>query len=389
MKIKPFLLERYFAKYEFSAPYLLCSSDCETISVERLLELDGNKEENISKLLNLRLGYTESKGDPELRDIIANLYKNYKIEKENIITFAGAAEGIFLFMNSILTKKDNIIAIFPSYQSLYEVPKSLNANITLWELKEKENWYLDLDFLKRSIKKNTKLLIINFPHNPTGYCPTEEEYKEIINICDKNGIYLFSDEVYRFLEYDIEYDNKEKIIKIKDRKPLEPACTLYERAFSLGVMSKSFGLAGLRIGWIASQNKKILEKIAILKDYTTICSSAPSEFLSKIALKNIDKILRETKDIIFQNLKELIPFFEKWKGYFNLSYPRGSSIAFPYYYNDTDILAQKLIESKGVLLMPSSMFEFGNHHFRIGFGRKNMKQALELFDKFLEENLNI
>ncbi|MEJ5273322.1 MAG: aminotransferase class I/II-fold pyridoxal phosphate-dependent enzyme, partial [Spirochaetota bacterium] len=331
MNIKPFLLERYFAKYEFSAPYLLCSSDCETISIERLLELDGNKEENISKLLNLRLGYTESKGDPELRDIIANLYKNDKIEKENILTFAGAAEGIFLFMNSILTKKDNIIAIFPSYQSLYEVPKSLNANITLWELKEKENWYLDLDFLKRSIKKNTTLLIINFPHNPTGYCPTEEEYKEIINICDKNGIYLFSDEVYRFLEYDIEYDNNEKIIEIKDRKPLEPACNLYERAFSLGVMSKSFGLAGLRIGWIASQNKKILEKIAILKDYTTICSSAPSEFLSKIALKNIDKILRETKDIIFQNLKELIPFFEKWKGYFNLSYPRGSSIAFPYY----------------------------------------------------------
>jgi aspartate/methionine/tyrosine aminotransferase len=383
MNINPFLLERYFAKYEFSAPYLLCSSDCETISIENLLELDGKKEENLRNFLSLRLGYTESKGDPELRKLIADTYETDKIAMENILTFAGAEEAIFLFMNAILSKQDNVISIFPSYQSLYEIPKSLKVSLTLWELKEKDRWYLDLDLLKKLIKKNTKLLIVNFPHNPTGYCPTEEEYKEIIKICDKNGIILFSDEVYRFLEYDIDPYN----LIIRDRKPLEPACNLYEKAVSLGVMSKSYGLAGLRIGWLASQNKEILEKLALLKDYTTICSSAPSEFLSKIALKNKEKILKSTKQIIFSNLKELIGFFEKYKGYFNLSLPSGSSVAFPYYYKDTDLLAESLIESKGVLLMPSSMFEYDKNHFRIGFGRKNMVEALKLFEKFCEENL--
>ncbi|MFN3410960.1 MAG: aminotransferase class I/II-fold pyridoxal phosphate-dependent enzyme [Exilispira sp.] len=385
MNIRPFLLERYFAKYEFNAPYLLCSSDCETMSIEDLLNLDGKKEENLSNLLNLRLGYTESKGDPELRNLIASLYD--KIKDDNILTFSGAAEGIFLFMNAILNKNDNVISIFPSYQSLYEVPLSLKANLTLWELKEKNGWYLDLNLLKKLIKKNTRLLIINFPHNPTGFCPVEEQYKEIINICDKNGIYLFSDEVYRFLEYDIDYDSINKDFSIRERKPLQSACDLYERAFSLGVMSKSFGLAGLRIGWIASQNKNILDKIATLKDYTTICSSAPSEFLSKIALKKKDTILKNTKNIIFQNLKILLKFFEKYKIYFNFSFPSGGSIAFPYYYKDTDILAKNLIETKGVLLMPSSMFEYGKNHFRLGFGRKNMPQALKLFDQFCEENL--
>lgn len=383
MNVRPFLLERYFAKYEFNAPYLLCSSDCETISIEKLFELDGKKEETLRNFLNLRLGYTESRGDPELRKIIADIYESDKIEYENILTFAGAEEAIFLFMNSILSKQDNVISIFPSYQSLYEIPKSLKAKLTLWKLEERDGWYLDLDKLKKLIKKNTKLLIVNFPHNPTGYCPKEEEYKEIIKICDKNGIILFSDEVYRFLEYEIDTVK----LNIKDSKPLEPACNLYEKAVSLGVMSKSFALAGLRIGWLASQNKGLLEKIAVLKDYTTICSSAPSEFLAKIALKNKDKILKETKEIIFNNLKELIYFFEKYKGYFNLSFPSGGSVAFPYYYNDTDLLAQNLINSKGVLLMPSSMFEYGKNHFRVGFGRKNMSQALRLFDQFCEENL--
>lgn len=384
MKIKPFLLERYFAKYEFSTPYLLCSSDCETLSIDELFDITGKKEEILKQFLNLRLGYTESRGDPALREKISNLYSE-NIGMDNILTFAGAQEGVFLSMNSILDRKDHIICLFPAYQSLYEVSKGIGCQISYWNLKEKENWYLNLNELKKLIKKNTKALVINFPHNPTGFCPSKQEYFDIIEICRKNGLYLFSDEVYRFLEYNIE-DKSDEII-VKKREPLPSACCIYENAFSLGVMSKSFGLAGLRIGWLATQNISLLNKIATMKDYTTICSSAPSEFLAKIALDNKNTILKRTEDIIFQNLIELIKFFNKYKGYFHFSYPTGSSTAFPWYYKDTDELAKNLIESKGVLLMPSSAFEYGKNHFRVGFGRKNMKKALELFDQFCEEKL--
>lgn len=386
MKINPFLLERYFAKYEFTAPYLLCSSDCETLSIEQLLSLTDNKEEAIKNLLEVKLGYTESKGDPLLREKISKFYNKNVINSDNILTFAGAAEGIFLFMNAILNKGDNVITIFPAYQSLYEVAKSIGASVSLWKIEQKDKWFFDIDALKKMIKKNTRALIINFPHNPTGYMPSVEEYNQIIEICRDRKIYLFSDEVYRFIEYDVSI-NKNGDVKIVMREHLPSACELYENAISLGVMSKSFGLAGLRIGWISSMNKEILNKIAILKDYTTICSSAPSEFLAKVAIDYKDLILNRIRDIIFDNLKELIKFFNKWNGYFHFSVPQGGSIGFPWYYRNTDELAKNLIESKGVLLMPSSMFEFGKNHFRVGFGRKNMVEALNLFDQFCEENI--
>ncbi len=386
MKIKPFLLERYFAKYEFTAPYLLCSSDCETISIENLLSLSGKKEELLNSFLKLKLGYTQSKGDPVLRQKISKIYNSNKIGEEDVLTFSGAAEGIFLLINSIVDKSDHVISIFPAYQSLYEVVKSIGAEIDLWKLEEKEGWFLNIDKLKKMIKKNTRLLIINFPHNPTGFCPSNEEYEEIISICDKNGIYLFSDEVYRFLEYDINI-GKDNEVNIIERKTHASACELYENAISLGVMSKSFGLAGLRIGWIATKNKDILKKVSFMKDYTTICSSAPSEFLASIALDNSDVILKMTKKIIFENLIYLVKFFDKYKEHFNFIYPKGGSVAFPSFYKDTDRLSRELIEFKGVLLMPSSMFEYDKRHFRIGFGRKNMKEALSLFDQYCQQTL--
>ncbi len=387
MRIRPFLLERYFAKYEFNTPYLLCSSDCETISIEELLSSSNKKEEYLENLLKLRLGYTQSLGDPILREKISNLYSSGKIGKENILTFSGAQEGIFLLINSLLTSRDHIICIFPAYQSLYEIAKSLNLRVDFWKFEEYKDWYLDLNKLEKLIKKNTKLIIVNFPHNPTGYCPSKEYLRQIISICQRKGIYLFSDEVYRFLEYDISIDNKSKI-EIKERETDLSVCELYENAISLGVMSKSFGLAGLRIGWIATKNKKVLNKLAIMKDYTTICSSAPSEFLASVALDNKEKIIRNIKNIVYNNLIYLINFFNKYKNYFYLSLPKGGSIAFTYYHKNTDLLSKKLIEKKGILLMPSSKFQYDKNHFRIGFGRKNMAEALKLFDQFCEENID-
>ena len=262
MKINNFKIERFWAKYEFNTPYILCSSDCESFSIKELLGLEKNSEEELKRL---RLEYTDSQGSPQLREEISKLYEN--IKPEEIIIFSGAEEGIFIFMNVLLEKSDHVIVQYPAYQSLYEIANSIGCEVTRWIMGDKHNWELDINFLQNNIKKNTKAIVINLPHNPTGYLASKEKFNTIVDIAKKNNVTVFSDEVYRFLEYDK-----------KDR--LQAMTDIYDKGVSINVMSKSFGLAGLRIGWIATKDKALLSRMVSFKDYTTICNSAPSEFLA-------------------------------------------------------------------------------------------------------------
>ena len=229
MKINPFELERYFARYEFSAKYLLCSSDCDGLSLKYLLGLADEETKRLWK--ELRLGYTESLGLPLLREEVARIYSD--ITKEDVLIVT-PEEGIFITLNCLLKKGDHIICTYPGYQSLYEIARALGCDVTVWEPKE-EGWKFDVAFLEKNIRPNTKLIIVNFPHNPTGYLPSKEDFQKIINIAKKHNIFVFSDEMYRFLEYNS-----------KDRPP--SACEVYDTAITLSGMSKVFGMAGARIG---------------------------------------------------------------------------------------------------------------------------------------------
>jgi len=369
MRIEDFKLEEYFAKYEFTVEYSLCSSDCESFSVKELLALD---EDSLEELNKVWLGYTESLGNPLLRVEISKLYRN--TESEEIIVFSGAQEGIFVFMNVLLNKGDHVIVQYPAYQSLYEIANAIGCKVTKWIMSDENNWELDLQFLESNIEKSTKCIVVNFPHNPTGHLISKKNYEKIINIAKENDIYVLSDEVYKFLEY-----NK------ADRLP--SACDLYEKGISIGVMSKAFGLAGLRIGWIATKNKALFKKIASFKNYTTICNSALSEFFSILALRNRDKIIKRNLNIINNNLNLLDNFFNKYKEIFQWIRPKAGSIAFPrmIIINSVEAFCLDLIKDKGVLLMPSTHYNFGDHHFRIGFGRKNMFEALKKLEEYVKE----
>ncbi|UYP47722.1 Aromatic-amino-acid aminotransferase 2 [Candidatus Lokiarchaeum ossiferum] len=373
MKISPFKLERYFAKYEFKSPYLLSSSDCESFSIQELLNLEENSRD---KFFDHWLGYTESEGDPELRTEIANLYST--LSKDEIFCFAGAQEGIFVFLNTLLDKNDHIIVQFPAYQSLYEIEKAMGCEVSLWKLDEKLQWGLNLDFLHKNLRDNTKAIIINLPHNPTGMTISSEKLSQIVEFAQKNDLYLFVDEVYRYLEY-----------QEMDRLPA--IADIYSKGISLGVMSKAFGLAGLRIGWVATKDMALLAQMRAFKDYTTICNSAPSEFLAKIALKNKSKILQRNLNIINANLQLLDSFFIKYKQLFEWIRPKAGSIGFvkiKFDQNVTDFCLD-LVEKQGVLLLPSPLYEFDEKHFRIGFGRKNMPEALTRLEQYVKENFNI
>jgi aspartate/methionine/tyrosine aminotransferase len=367
MKINDFKLERFFAKYEFTAPYLLCSSDCESFKVEDLFKLDKNAENDFKELW---LGYTESLGHPRLREEISKLYLHS--EPEHTIVFSGAEEGIFAFMNALLDPKDHVMVQFPCYQSLTEVAHAIGCKVTKWNMNPGNNWQLDIDFLEKNITANTKAIVINFPHNPTGYLPAIPIFNRIIEIARQNDIFVFSDEVYRFLEY-----------HEKDRLPA--MCDVYDKGISLGVMSKSFGLPGLRIGWIVTRDQSLFDKIASYKDFTTICNSAPGEFLAILALKNKAFLLNRNLEIIKTNLKQLESFFSRNSHLFDWTKPIAGPLIFPRltFTQDAEAFCLDLLEKKGVLLLPGNQFNYNNQYIRLGFGRKNMPQALEKLEEYL------
>lgn len=367
MKLKPFKLERYFAKYEFSAKYLLSSSDCDGLVQSELLGMADDEAKQMWD--ELALGYTESLGHPLLRNEIAKIYQGISAEDCLIVA---PEEGIFIALNTILKKGDHVICTFPGYQSLYEIAEALGCEVTKWKPEEENGWGFNPDFLEQNIKSNTKLVVVNFPHNPTGHLASKEDFRRIVDLVKKHNLYLFSDEMYRFLEFDS-----------ADRLP--SACEEYDKAVSLFGMSKTFGMAGARIGWVITKNNDLYNQMATFKDYTTICSSAPSEILSIIALRAREKIIDNHLRKIKRNLGLLDNFFEEFKDKFEWVKPKAGTIGFPKLKGNIDSFkfCQDVIKKANIMLLPSAVYDYDNTHFRIGFGRENMPEALEQFKKFL------
>lgn len=368
MRIADFELERFFARWEFAVRYLLCASDVEGWRMADLLELAD--DETRAMWADLRLGYTESTGHPLLRAEIAGLYDN--LTADDVLVFAGAEEAIFCLANVMLGPGDHAIVTWPGYQSLWEVGRAAGADITLHDLRAADGWALDVDRLVASVRPETRLIIVNAPHNPTGMLPSRDEWRALTDACGALGIHLLADEVYRYLEVDE-----------ANRLPAG-ADALPGLAISLGVMSKSFALAGLRIGWLATTDRALLARCAAFKDYTTICSSAPSEILALIGLRARDRVLARSRGIVLDNLALLDGFFERWAGTFDWVRPRGGSIGFPRLRAGVSIdrFAAELVEAEGVLLLPGSTFGHPGNHFRIGFGRTNLPEALAGLERF-------
>ena len=275
-------------------------------------------------------------------------------------------------MQAALKPGDHLIVHWPCYQSLFEIAASLGCQVSRWEARAENNWALVIEELKTLIQSNTRVIVINTPHNPTGYLMPLEILQEIWQLCISRDILLFSDEVYRESEHDP-----------KDRLP--GVCDLGPNGISLGVTSKTYGLAGLRIGWIATQNKNLYQEIARFKDYTTICNSAPSEFLAELALRHRGKLAARNLEIITNNLDLLDSFFTQHQDTFQWIKPVAGPIAFPRLLTeDVDRFCDRLVRQAGVLLLPGSVYDHPHNHFRIGFGRANMPEALEQLESFLD-----
>ncbi len=292
-----------------------------------------------------------------------------------MLVYAGAEEAIFGFANVALGPGERGVVSWPAYQSLHEVARGTGAEIELLALEHDSGWTLDLDALEAALARaGTRALVVNFPHNPTGAQLDRAAFERVVALAAERGVTLLSDEVYRWLEY-------------HEAERLPAAAELSDSAVSLGVMSKTFALPGLRIGWLVTRDRELLARLAAFKDYTTICSSAPSEVLADIGLRAVDDIVARSRAIVAHNLPLLDDFFARRAELVEWVRPRAGAIGFPRFVahdRDVEAFCHELAAEAGVLLLPGGVYGQPGSHFRIGFGRRNMPEALERLERFID-----
>jgi aspartate/methionine/tyrosine aminotransferase len=301
------------------------------------------------------------------------------LEAEDILCFAGAEEAIYIAMQVLLSPDDHCIVTTPNYQAAETLPLSICA-VSGVPLDEDNGWALDVDRIKAALRPNTKLISINFPNNPTGAIASHSAYSDLVELCRIRGIWLFNDEVYRLIE----------------RAPelrLPQAADTYERGISLNVMSKSYGLPGLRIGWLAARDRDFLLQCERYKHFLSICNSGPSEVLAEIALAARQPILARNRGIVRQNVALLGEFFAGFPELFDWREPDGSCVSFVRYRgaDGVETFTRRLVEESGVLLLPASVYrsDLGpvpTDRFRIGFGRLGLSEGLVVMRDWLVRN---
>jgi aspartate/methionine/tyrosine aminotransferase len=370
MKIAPFETEHFFARYEFTTPYQLCNSDCETVSVEELLRM---AEIPLEELGRLKLGYTESQGDPSLRAAIADSMPG--VSADDVVILGTPVEGIYITARAALAPGDEVIVLTPAYDALINVFEHIvgPANVRKWAFIPAEGeWQLDLDRLSSMITPHTRLLVINFPHNPTGYLPAPESFARLVELADRHGLRLFYDEMYFGLVH-------------SGTPPIPSAAELSPRAVVLSGLSKTYGLPGLRTGWLVVRDQALRQEIINWKFYTSICPPGPSEFLALAAWKVREQLRQKNLAQIESNLQLTEGFFERWPDLFDWRRPRAGSTALV----GMDVpsvteYAVHLAEQAGVLILPGVSLGSDDRHFRMGFGRSGFALALEKFEAYLQ-----
>ncbi len=367
MKILPFETERWFARYEFTCRHMLASSDCESLTIGELLELAGVEP---GVFLGTRLGYGDGAGGLSLRAAIAGTYEG--VEADDVIVLGAPQEGIFLLLHALLEPGDGAVVVTPCYDSLRNLVRHVGAEVHPWEIAEEgEGWRLDLDALEASLAEHRpRLLILNFPHNPTGHQPDLEGLDRILSLARAAGVQVFCDEMYRGLA-------------LAPVTNLPSAVERDKGAIVLGGMSKSYGLPGLRCGWLVVRDAALRDRILDWKHYTTICPTRATEALAEIAVGVREALFSRHCAQIASNLTSALAFFGALDG-FTCRPPLAGSVALvrtPW--RDAQARCQELAESHGVLLLPGACLGAGPEFVRIGLGRAGFEAGLEALGRAL------
>lgn len=352
MELPPFLIERMFAEHEFTARVNLTGSDTEGLTLEELWQVA--PAQTRAWYESLTLGYTESPGHPTLRELAAqasDLDSGAAVQ-----VFAGATEAAFVLLNAVLDPGDHVIVIGPTYQLLIDVPRAIGAEVTETRLRRENHWHLDIAEIRSALRPNTRLIVANFPHNPTGAIPEQTVFDELIDLVDGTNVLLLSDEIYR----GIELDPKRRLPSAAARTP---------NAIAIAGVSKTMGMAGVRIGWTVTQNTAVTARLLDYRYWTTLATSAPSEVLAIGGLQAAPALLDRANNLVRTNFATLASFVDAEIGW-NWVPPIGGTCAYPWLTRaDAQAFSEWLVERHGVLLAPDVMFNHAGQHLRFGLGR--------------------
>ncbi|UUU25952.1 aminotransferase class I/II-fold pyridoxal phosphate-dependent enzyme [Streptomyces sp. DSM 40750] len=362
-------IEHFFGQWESAVDYVACASDVDSYRMRELLDLAD--PEALALWEGLELGYTDPLGHPLLREAIADQYTRTEADHVTVCG-GGAVEALFLVTNALLGPGDHAVVIWPAFEGLHRVIPALGADFTTVRLDADRGWRLDLDAVRAALRPTTRALFINFPHNPTGALPSRSDFEALIALATEAGVTVVSDEVYRYLEFE-------------PGTTLPAASDLSESAVSIGVLSKAYALAGLRVGWMATRDKALTQAARGIKDYTTVCASAPSEILALIALRARDHLVTRSRRIILDNLALVDTFIRQHSDALAWEPPRATPMGFPRLLLPVPVedFVRDLALEQSVLLLPDSVFDLDDNRFRIGLGRTMLPEALDRLDDHL------
>jgi len=351
MYIENFEMERWQSKWEHKVDYNLSESGVHPISFKEMMDFI-----DLEQLKDTELGYIQTDGTLELKSSIKNIYSN--VDEENILVTTGSSEANLLCMWSLLEKGTETLFMLPNFMQIYGLMQAFKAHMKTFYLKEEKKWQPDLEELKKMVTKKTDIISVTNPNNPTGAQLSEDARETLIDLAKWSGAWLVCDEVYQGAEV--------------DGKITPTFWNQYEKTIICCGLSKSYGLSGLRVGWVVAP-KKIIQNLWKYKDYTTISLSALSDKLACAALKpnNRKKIFERTRSIIRKNFSTLESWMDRQKGLFQCVPPKAGAISFPKYNINMNAskLAEKALQEKSVLLQPGDHQKV-DFHIRIGLGEK-------------------
>ena len=349
MEIAPALLEEWLREHYFNAEIDIGSSCVQNFS---LAELRGIVRITDQELNDVVFDDSPTCGNARLRQAVARQWGNG--DPQHVMATHGSSEVIFLAVNALLRPEDEVVALDPCYFSYRNLAESKGCRLKPWRLRFENKFEPDFEELKSLITPRTRMVMVNFPHNPTGASVSIEQQKELIAAAAEVGAYLVWDTALAALTY--------------DEPPLPDAHVLYERAISIGTLSKAYGLAGLRVGWCQAA-PGVIEQFVHLRDYTTLYLSPLVELIAARAIEQADDILSVRLPPARANLELLTRWVEAHDDLIEWVRPRGGVTAFPRFRYISNIAAfcRRLTEERGVMLVPGHCFSHENH-VRLGFG---------------------
>jgi aspartate/methionine/tyrosine aminotransferase len=368
-----FTLEEYLGEHEFKAKHLLACSDAESFGMLELLN-DYADDECKALFQNLRLGYTEVKGLPQLRKQVQEFVGLAPTTIDSVTITVGAEEGIFCTFGALgkIIPGKEVLVITPCYQSLKELPNFFGMMVKEIALDVTTRSSFDTDAIIDQISSNTGAVVLNIPHSPTGWTMSIDDITRVISACERVGAYLVVDEVYRGLA---------------DKSPLPAVCSLYDKGITIGVVSKAFGLSGLRIGWLGCQDIDFQYQALSYKHYLSICASGPAEILALIALRNADALMSRNSEITLKNKELLASVIEENSDILRWSSPQGSCVGLVelVHNNSERDISAWLLENYSLLVLPGRVFDLPDSFFRVGYGRFLTEEAIGVFAAAIQQ----